>query len=95
MHTAVERPDLWERGIDSALVWPEYNLHGDVLNQWWGLLDEELAELQFVLYDEAETWSSPRATPGQSCGTAGMSRCQAASMRPSRRCSRTVGPGAR
>jgi hypothetical protein len=54
MHTAVERPDLWERGIDSALVWPEYNLHGDVLNQWWGLLDEELAELQFVLYDEAE-----------------------------------------
>ena len=54
MHTAAERPDLWERGIDSALVWPEYNLHGDVLNQWWGLLDEELAEFQFVLYDDAE-----------------------------------------
>jgi hypothetical protein len=54
MHTAAERPDLWERGIDSAMVWPEYNLHGDVLNQWWGLLDEELAELQFVLYDDAE-----------------------------------------
>jgi hypothetical protein len=52
MHTAVERPDLWERGIDSADVWPEYNLHGDVLNQWWGHLDEELPELQFVLHDD-------------------------------------------
>jgi hypothetical protein len=54
MHTAAERPDLWERGIDSASVWPEYNLHGDVLNQWWGLLDVELAEFQFVLYDDDE-----------------------------------------
>jgi hypothetical protein len=54
MYTAAERPDLWERGIDSASVWPEYNLHGDVLNQWWGLLDVELAEYQFVLYDEGE-----------------------------------------
>ena len=52
MHTAAERPDLWERGIESAEVWPEYNLHGDVLNQWWGLLDEELADLQFVLHDD-------------------------------------------
>jgi hypothetical protein len=53
MHTAVERPDLWERGIASESVWPEYNLHGDVLNRWWGHLDEELADYQFVLYDEA------------------------------------------
>ena len=52
MHTAAERPDLWERGIPSESVWPEYNLHGDVLNEWWGYLDEELAEFQFVLYDE-------------------------------------------
>jgi hypothetical protein len=51
LHTAAERPDLWERGIASASVWPEYNLHGDVLNRWWGLLDEELADYQFVLYD--------------------------------------------
>lgn len=28
----------------------EYNLHGDVLNQWWGHLDEELGDFQFVLY---------------------------------------------
>jgi len=52
MHTAAERPDLWERGIESADVWPEYNLHGDVLNQWWGLLDVELPELQFLLHDD-------------------------------------------
>jgi hypothetical protein len=53
VHTARERPDLWERGIPSESVWPEYNLHGDVLNRWWGHLDEDLPEFQFVLYDEA------------------------------------------
>jgi hypothetical protein len=52
VHTARERPDLWERGIPSESVWPEYNLHGDVLNRWWGHLDEDLREFQFVLYDE-------------------------------------------
>ncbi len=46
MHTASERPDLWERGILSESVWPEYNLHGDVLNRWWGYLDEELTEFR-------------------------------------------------
>ena len=51
LHTAAERPDLWERGIPSASVWPEYNMHGDVLNEWWGRLVEELADYQFVLYD--------------------------------------------
>lgn len=54
MHTAAERPDLWERGIPSASVWPEYNLHGDVLNRWWGHLDEDLPDYQFVLYDEVK-----------------------------------------
>jgi hypothetical protein len=53
LHTAAERPDLWERGIPSRDVWPEYNLHGDVLNQWWGRLDQDLPHLQFVLYDAA------------------------------------------
>ena len=52
LHTASERPDLWERGIPSGSVWPEYNLHGDVLNRWWPHLDEDLPEYQFVLYDE-------------------------------------------
>ena len=53
MHTAAERPDLWDRGIPSESVWPEYNLHGDVVNRWWGYLDEDLPQFQFVLYDEA------------------------------------------
>lgn len=53
MHTAADRPDLWERGIPSAEVWPEYNLHGDVLNRWWDSLDTDLPQFQFVLYDEA------------------------------------------
>jgi hypothetical protein len=53
LHTAAERPDLWERGIESADVWPEYNLHGDVLNRYWPRLDQEFPHLQFVLYDEA------------------------------------------
>ena len=53
MHSAADRPDLWERGIPSESVWPEYNLHGDVLNRWWGHLDEDLPEFQFVLHDDA------------------------------------------
>jgi len=52
MHTAADRPDLFARGVPSADVWPEYNLHGDVANQWWAKLGDELAEFQFVLHDE-------------------------------------------
>ena len=34
-----ERPELWE-GTDDlfAGIWPEYNHHGQVLNQCWGQL---------------------------------------------------------
>ena len=44
--------DLWDRleGASSQ-VWPEYNLHGDVLNVYWGRLYEEFPDFQFVLYD--------------------------------------------
>jgi hypothetical protein len=52
MHTAAERPDLWARGVPSSEVWPEYNLHGDVANRWWNHLTTELADYQFVLYDD-------------------------------------------
>ncbi|XVU28571.1 hypothetical protein ACQPZJ_16435 [Actinoplanes sp. CA-054009] len=52
MFTVAERPELADKGIPSAEVWPEYNLHGDRLNQWWGHLDEELADYQFFLVDE-------------------------------------------
>jgi hypothetical protein len=52
--TAQERPELWSRSAElDADVWPEYNRHGNVLNRFWGLLDEEFPAHQFVLYDEA------------------------------------------
>lgn len=52
MHSAAERPDLWQRGIPSDEVWPEYNLHGDALNRWWGRLTGVFGDYQFVLYDD-------------------------------------------
>jgi hypothetical protein len=51
LFTWEERPDLAERGPDSADVWPEYNLHGDAFDDWWEpLLDA--AQSQLALYDE-------------------------------------------
>jgi hypothetical protein len=48
-----ERPDLWRRIADlSARVWPEYNLHGDDANRYWGRLYDEFPDFQFVLYDD-------------------------------------------
>jgi hypothetical protein len=46
-------PGLWER-IDglSSEVWPEYNLHGDILNVFWRQLYEVFPDYQFVLYDQ-------------------------------------------
>jgi GNAT superfamily N-acetyltransferase len=48
--TAAERPELvepaWERTRD---VLPEYNNHGDVLNQYWPRLTEERPDFQFHL----------------------------------------------
>jgi GNAT superfamily N-acetyltransferase len=51
--TWAERPDLAERGPPAEAVWPEYNLHGDVFDDWWMRLLEELPEYQFALYDDA------------------------------------------
>ena len=52
--TCAERPDLWQRSHEQIVdVWPEYNRHGDVLNEHWSRLDEDFREFQFVLYDEA------------------------------------------
>jgi hypothetical protein len=51
--TCAERPDLWQRSDEEITgVWPEYNVHGDVLNEYWGRLEEEFADFQFVLHDE-------------------------------------------
>ena len=35
----------------SKEVWPEYNLHGDVLNRYWGELYDLFPEYQVILYD--------------------------------------------
>jgi hypothetical protein len=54
MHTAAERPDLWERGIPSESVRVARVQHAwRRARPWWGHLDEDLPEFQFVLYDEA------------------------------------------
>src|SRR5258706_13838955 len=71
VHAGGEGPDRGKVGSDAPPVWPEYNRHGDVLNRWWGLLDEELPEFQFVLYDDgaelvlAQGFTGPLAWTGQ------------------------------
>jgi GNAT superfamily N-acetyltransferase len=53
--SARERPDLLERAGERAdTVWPEYNKHGDVLNEYWGRLGEVFPDFQFVLHEEAD-----------------------------------------
>ena len=59
--TWAERPDLADRGPASADVWPEYNLHGDVFDDWWMPLLEELPEYQFALYDESHRCRARRS----------------------------------
>jgi hypothetical protein len=53
LFTWAERPDLAERGPPAETVWPEYNLYGDVFDEWWTPLLEELPDYQFALYDDA------------------------------------------
>ena len=50
-----EEPERWD-GLDdlSNEVWPEYNLHGDNLNSYFGRLYDECPQWQFVLYDTDE-----------------------------------------
>lgn len=33
-------------------VWPEYNNHGDILNQYWARLYEDFPAFQFVIHDD-------------------------------------------
>lgn len=52
VYTAEERPDLWEYAEASfPLVWPEYNLHGDVAGQYFGALFPQHAKVQVLVYD--------------------------------------------
>ncbi|HSK15933.1 MAG TPA: hypothetical protein VK915_07155 [Gaiellaceae bacterium] len=53
IHTASERPDLWERSQEEVRdVWPEYQLHGDVLNVYWGRLWEDFLDFQLAVHDD-------------------------------------------
>ena len=53
LHSAAERPDLWERAYEQIVgVWPAYNEKGDVLGRHWSRLDQDFADYQLVLYDE-------------------------------------------
>lgn len=53
--TYSERPALWE-DTDAVAheVWPEYNLHGQGVNQYWGRLFDDFPEFQFVLWDREQ-----------------------------------------
>lgn len=50
--TWAEHPELAARGPASEAVWPQYNLHADVFDDWWAPLEEDLSEYQFALVDE-------------------------------------------
>jgi hypothetical protein len=67
-----ERPELWkDTAAISHEVWPEYNLHSEDPNGYWGRLFEEFPEFQFVLYDTeviAEGHTVPCAWDGTEDG---------------------------
>jgi hypothetical protein len=68
-------------------MWPAYNWHGDVFDEWWTPLLEELPEFQFAPYDEhadvvlAEGHTGPLSwsgddgscTPGSTMRSSGLS----------------------
>jgi hypothetical protein len=70
-----DQPGLWSQIEDlSDEVWPEYNLHGDELNKYWGQLYDTFPEWQFVLLDTdsaevlAEGHTIPVAWDGTDAG---------------------------
>jgi len=69
--TAAERPELlgpaWDRTKDTL---PEYNNHGDVLNEYWPRLTEERPDFQFHLIgEEDEILARARSIPLRWDGT--------------------------
>jgi hypothetical protein len=69
--TAAERPELlgpaWDRTRDAL---PEYNSHGDVLNEYWPRLTEERPDYQFHLTgDNDEILALVRSLPIRWDGT--------------------------
>jgi hypothetical protein len=68
--TVAERPDLaepaWEATND---VFPEYNHHGHVMNEYWGGLTEKFPEFQFHLVNGEEILARARCLPLRWDGT--------------------------
>lgn len=55
VHTAAERPDLWERARDQGLfarVWPTYNNHGSNTSVYFNTLYSEHPDQQILLVDQ-------------------------------------------
>jgi GNAT superfamily N-acetyltransferase len=63
-----EQPELADHGIRSEDVWPEYNLHGDVFDEYWGPMLDAFPAFQFALLDGdvvlAEGHTAPLAWDG-------------------------------
>jgi hypothetical protein len=70
--TVAARPDLIEPGweLTSDLL-PEYNNHGEVLERYWGRLDDERPDFQFHLVnDEGQILARGQSIPVRWDGTA-------------------------
>ena len=68
--TAGERPDVLERAWELARdTLPEYNNHGDVLNEYWPRLTEEAPDFQGTLLDGDEPLARIRSVPVRWDGT--------------------------
>jgi hypothetical protein len=55
VHTAAERPDLWERAqVENAFgdLWPEYNNHGSEAARVFSSLIPRYAQFQFLFIDQ-------------------------------------------
>jgi len=52
LYSVAERPDLDAVGIPPRDVWPEYNLHGDVVNSHWASLWHDFPDFQLFMVDD-------------------------------------------
>jgi hypothetical protein len=70
--TVADRPDLVEPAVELTRdLLPEYNNHGDIMNEYWPRLTEELPEFQFhLLGDDEEILARARSIPVHWDGTA-------------------------
>ena len=66
-------PEGWQGSRVPVLraAWPEFNLHGDVMNELWGEMDERFPAFQFVLMDGDELAGLGNCIPIRWDGTVG------------------------